>query len=245
MSVVKSFSVAGPVGIKIQLDVDAAAGTADSGDIEQDLSDLQVEIGEVARAGDSGALFLIDEMQNLDAASLSALCMAFHHAGQRELRVALAGAGLPTLPAMLRAATPYAPRLFSYADLARLAAPAPRALLVGPAALQEVSYDEDALELIIDQSGGYPFFLQEYGRVLWDEVEQPPITRSDVEAVADLVDDGLDRAFFNPAFELASDAEQRYLIGIAHIGDGPYRTAEAAEAAGYAGQAARRSCARD
>jgi hypothetical protein len=77
--------------------------------------------------------------------------------------------------------------------------------------------------------------LQEYGRVLWDEVEEAPITRSDVDAVTELVDDSLDRAFFGPAFDLATDAEQRYLIGIAHLGDGPYRTAEAAKAAGYAG----------
>jgi hypothetical protein len=48
-----------------------------------------------------------------------------------------------------------------------------------PAALQQVSFEEDALELIISQSGGYPYFLQEYGRVLGDEVEQSPITRSD------------------------------------------------------------------
>jgi len=186
LSVVKSFSIAGPGGIKIQLDVDAAAGTADSGDIEQDLADLFVEIGEVARAGDSGALFLLDEMQNLDEASLSAICMAYHRMSQRELPVALVGAGLPTLPAMLRSAKPYAPRLFSYSDLARLSAASSRMLLVGPAALQQVSFEEDALELIISQSGGYPYFLQEYGRVLWDEVEQSPITSSDVVAVTEL-----------------------------------------------------------
>ena len=47
LSVVKSFSIAGPGGIRLQLDVDAAPGTADTGDIEQDLTDLLVEIGEV------------------------------------------------------------------------------------------------------------------------------------------------------------------------------------------------------
>jgi hypothetical protein len=235
-SVVKSFSIAGPGGIKIQLDVDAAEGTADSGDIEQDLADLFVEIGEVARAGDTGALFLLDEMQNLDDASLGAICMAYHRMSQRELPVALVGAGLPTLPVMLRGAKPYASRLFSYSDLARLSPAASRTLLVGPAALQDVTFEEAALGLIINQSGGYPYFLQEYGRVLWDEVEQTPISRADVAAVTELVDDGLDRTFFGPAFELGTDAEQRYLIGIAHLGDGPYKTADAAKAAGYAAQ---------
>ncbi len=39
--------------------------------------------------------------------------------------------------------------------------------------------------------------------------------------------------FCGPAFELATDAEQRYLIAIANLGDGPYKTADAARTAGY------------
>ena len=48
--------------------------------------------------------------------------------------------------------------------------------------------------------------------------------------------DSLDRSFFGPPFELARDAEQRYLMAVAHLGDGPYRTAEAAACAGYDSQ---------
>jgi hypothetical protein len=233
LSVVKSFSIAGPGGIKLQLDVDAAAGTADTGDIEQDLADLLVEIGEVARAGGTGALFLIDEMQNLDRASLGAICMALHRVSQRDLPVALVGAGLPTLPTMLRAAKPYAPRLFSYHTLGRLSNAEARLALIGPAALQSVEFKKAAVDLVVEQSGGYPYFLQEYGRVLWDEIDTPPITAEHVRAVEEIVNDSLDRGFFGPAFELATDAEQRYLIAISNLGDGPYKTADAAQAAGY------------
>ena len=109
LSVVKAFSIAGPGGITIQVDVDAGSGSADTGDIEQDLADLLTEIGEVAKAGSTGALFPIDEMQNLDRRSLGAVCMALHRVSQRDLPVALIGAGLPTLPVMLRDAKPYAP----------------------------------------------------------------------------------------------------------------------------------------
>lgn len=90
--------------------------------------------------------------------------------------------------------------------------------------------------MIVEQSGGYPYFLQEYGRALWDEVSESPITARDVRSVEDLVQDSLDRSFFGPPFELAADAEQRYLIALAHLGDGPYRTADAASAAGYVSQ---------
>jgi hypothetical protein len=174
LSVVKSFSIAGPAGIRFQLDVDAAPGSADTGDIEQDLADLLVEIGEVARAGATGALLLIDEMQNLDAASLGALCMALHRVSQRDLPVALAGAGLPTLPSMLRAAKPYASRLFSYHTLGQLSEAEARLALVGPAGLQGVEFRKGAVEFVVERSGGHPYFLQEYGRVLWDEIDSPP-----------------------------------------------------------------------
>jgi hypothetical protein len=88
-------------------------------------------------------------MQNLDTASLSALCMAYHRMSQKDLPVALVGAGLPTLPMMLRGAKPYATRLFSYSDLGRLSDAESRTLLVGPAALQGVKYREDALKLVV------------------------------------------------------------------------------------------------
>jgi len=233
LSVLKAFSIAGPAGIKLQIDVEVAAGAADSGDIEQDLADLFVEIGEVARAGGTGALVLIDEMQNLDSASLGAICMALHRVSQRDLPVALVGAGLPTLPVMLRGAKPYAPRLFSYHSLGQLSKAEARLALIGPAALQEVEFGPAAVDLIVAQSGGYPYFLQEYGRVLWDEIDTPPILAEHVRSVEEIVEDNLDRGFFGPAFELATDAEQRYLIALATLGDGPYRTADAAKAAGY------------
>ncbi|HLL92082.1 MAG TPA: ATP-binding protein, partial [Solirubrobacteraceae bacterium] len=50
LGVVKAFSVVSPTGVQFKLDVQAAEGVADSGDPEQDLTDLVQEIGEVAKA---------------------------------------------------------------------------------------------------------------------------------------------------------------------------------------------------
>jgi hypothetical protein len=237
LSVVKSFSASVP-GFSVKLDIDAAIGSADSGDLEEDVADLLVEIGEVARAGNAGALFVVDEMQNLDQPSLRAICMAFHRLSQKNLPVALVGAGLPTLPVMLRAAKPYASRLFAYREVGQLPPPAARAALVGPAEAHGLAFERTAVEKVIEGSGGYPYFIQEYGRVLWNEIEEGPLRAADVDAVAELVDDSLDSDFFGPQFDLATDAEQRYLIATAHLGDGPYRTAEAASAAGYSSMGA-------
>lgn len=70
LGVVKAFSLAVPGAVQVKLDVEAASGLADSGDPEQDLTDLLAEIGEVAQTTRTGALFPIDEMHNLDTPSL-------------------------------------------------------------------------------------------------------------------------------------------------------------------------------
>src|ERR1700680_1985625 len=48
LGVVKAFTLAAPSGIQLKLDVEAVTGVADSGDPEQDLTDLLREIGDVA-----------------------------------------------------------------------------------------------------------------------------------------------------------------------------------------------------
>ena len=232
MGVLKAFSLEGPVGFKAKLDVEIAAGTADSGDPEGDLTALLSEIGEVARAGETGALFLLDEMQNLDAEALGAICMGFHRVSQKNLPVAIVGSGLPQLPRMLREAKPYAERLFQYRDLDRLSQPAARGALITPAARHGVDFEEQAARMIVRESGGYPYFIQEYGRVLWREVEISPISVEDFESSRDLIVAELDRRFFRDRFESATDAEQHYLIVMASLGAAPYRTEEIARS-GY------------
>ena len=89
LRVVKAFSIAVPGAVQLKLDVEAASGIADSGDPEQDLTDLMQEIGAVAQASGAGALFLIDEMHNLDAPSLAAICIAFQAISRAGLPVAM------------------------------------------------------------------------------------------------------------------------------------------------------------
>jgi len=232
LGVVKAFSVAAPSGVQLKLDVEAASGTADSGDPEQDLTELLREIGEVAQATGAGALFLIDEMHNLDAASLAAICMAFQAISRHGLPVAMVAAGLPDLQVRLMSAKPYADRLFSYFELGRLSNPAARTALIAPAATRGVDYQEDAARWVVRESAGYPYFIQEYGLELWNYAETSPITSADVEAVREIVTDSLARNFFGIRFQMATDAEQRYLAAMAAVGEAPHRSAEIARVFG-------------
>ncbi|HYB22549.1 MAG TPA: ATP-binding protein [Solirubrobacteraceae bacterium] len=232
LGVVKAFSVVAPAGVQFKLDVEAAAGIADSGDSEQDLTDLVAEIGEVARATGAGALFLIDEMHNLDSPSLAAICIAFQAVSRKSLPVALVGAGLPDLQARLMSAKPYADRLFAHHELGRLTDAAARAALVQPAASRGVDLQEQAARQVVREAAGYPYFLQEYGLELWNHAESSPITLADVQAVHEIVTDSLARNFFGTRFQLATDAEQRYLAAMASLGEPPYGSGEVARAYG-------------
>lgn len=230
LGVLKAFSVGAPGGLSARIEVDIESGTADTGDPEGDLTALLAEIGEVAQTGSTGALFLLDEMQNLDSSALAAICMAFHRISQKNLPVALVGAGLPQLPRLLRQAKPYAERLFQYRDLDRLPDPAARMALITPAQRLGVTYEEDAVRRIISECGGYPYFIQEYGRVLWREVDESPIALDAFLATRDLILSELDHRFFKDRFESATDAEQRYLAVMAQLPEPPYRTADIANA---------------
>jgi hypothetical protein len=236
LGVVKAFSVLTPGGVQLKLDVDAVSGVADSGDPEQDLVELLQEIGETARATRSGALFVVDEMHNLDSSSLAAVCMAFQAVGRDALPVALVGAGLPDLQVRLLKAKPYADRLFEYRELGKLADPAARLALIRPAGNLGVEFDEQAARDVVGLAAGYPYFLQEYGRELWNAAEGPVISRRDVEEVRVIVQESLSRTFYGTRFDMASDAEQRYLVAMASLGVPPYATSAVATAWGAESQ---------
>jgi hypothetical protein len=195
--------------------------------------ELLVEVGEAARAAGSGVVYLVDEMQHLDETAMGALCMAFHKVSQRKLPVALVGAGLPPLPTQLRSAKPYAERLFNYKRLGRLEPAAARAALIVPATRLGVEYDEDAVEKILELSDGYPYFIQEYGRVVWEETDESPITLADVELAAPLVQETLDEEFFDNRVDEATGAERRYMAAMADLGDSEQKTLEVTKRLGF------------
>ncbi|RYJ05272.1 MAG: ATP-binding protein, partial [Actinomycetales bacterium] len=96
------------------IDVPAAKGRADSGDIEIDLVELLADVGGLAADVGKGVAVFIDEMQDLGPDDVSALCAACHEISQSGLPIIVVGAGLPHLPAVLSASKSYSERLFRY-----------------------------------------------------------------------------------------------------------------------------------
>lgn len=227
LSVISSFSLtAMPTGITFKVEVDPTPGRGDSGQLDVDLQDVLVELGETARAADSGVVFFFDEMQFAEKDDLQALLAAFHRIAQRQLPVALVCAGLPQLPGRLAEASSYAERLFQYVEIGRLTDDAARAALTVPASREDVDYEPAALDFILARAECYPFFLQTYGRYAWLVAERSPIFERDAKTADTIAREQLDSGFHRARFNRATAAERRYLSAIAELGDGPQQTAE-------------------
>jgi hypothetical protein len=229
-SVLASFTASLDPGgtIRLSVDVEPARGIADSGELEGDTVDLLVEVGTVAREEGRGLLLALDELHELDNAGLQALTAALHQTTQMELPVGLLCAGLPNLPGRLIEAKTYAERLYKFPRLTALSEEASRDALIVPAKREGVEFDERATAAIVAKAEGYPYFLQEWGRAVWNAAEQSPISLSDVETAAPRVQDELDEEFFAVRLERAPPMERLYLAAMAELGDGPQRTADIA-----------------
>ncbi|MHB1539303.1 MAG: AAA family ATPase [Solirubrobacteraceae bacterium] len=236
-AVFKAFTLRTADGLEIGLDVEALIGRGDSGDLGEDLSDLFVALGEAAAEHETGVVFLLDEVQFLARGELEALIAALHQVSQRELPLTLAAAGLPQLPALTGTAKSYSERLFRFPSIDRLSDRAARDALELPAGAARVAYERQAIDRILELTDGYPYFLQEYGKHVWNVAGGPKITLSDVDRAHDLVQAELDESFFQVRIGRASQTELDYLSAMADLGDGPYRSGDIAAKLGRSGTA--------
>lgn len=211
-------------------DVGPVEGVADSGDFVTDLPDLVEALGEAAAAHQRIVVFLVDEIQHLDTAELSALVMAKHRINQRGLPIVFAGAGLPQLPALTAEAQTYAERMFRWPRIGRLDAREARLALLTPASREGVEYDEDALDFMVSYTEGYPYFLQEYGRAVWDAAAGSPIGLPDARDTRHTVDAVLDQDFFSVRVSGLPNREVTYIRALAALGPGEHTPAAIARA---------------
>ena len=215
--------------IEVGLDFDSEPGLADNGDLEMDLQALLEVSGQAASSARTGLVLFIDELQYVEEDQLAALIMALHRTAQRRLPVVLAGAGLPQLRGRMGKAKSYAERLFDFPEVGPLPPAAARIAVSGPAQAEGESIDADALDYIISQTQGYPYFLQEWGKQAWDIAASSPITLEVMETASRSAIAALDEGFFRVRFDRLTPSEKRYLRAMAELGPGPHRSGSIAE----------------
>jgi hypothetical protein len=199
------------------IDVPAAKGRADSGDIEIDLVELFTDVGGLAADVGKGVAVFVDEMQDLGADDVSALCAACHEISQSGLPVIVVGAGLPHLPAVLSASKSYSERLFRYQRIDRLDRAAADLALSVPARDEGAAYTEEALAAMYAATGGYPYFIQAYGKAVWDQAPTSPITADDVKVASPEAESELAVGFFGSRYERATPGEREYLRAMSDV----------------------------
>ncbi len=214
--------------IEFSVDLGHEPGVADSGDLENDLTDLFIELGKAAKIKNTAMVIFIDEVQYIEETQFAALIMALHKCTQLQLPVTVVGAGLPQLIGQAGRAKSYAERLFEYPQIGPLTARAAKDALVAPARKLNVDYEVAALDEILSKTQCYPYFLQEWGKHCWQNAEQSPISLADAKAATELAVLELDSSFFRVRFDRLTPSEKKYIRAMAELGPGPHRSGDIA-----------------
>jgi hypothetical protein len=240
LGVLKAFALrSSPADAKLRdrwqpgIDAPVVTGRADSGDMEIDLVELFAEVAELAGDVGAGVAVLIDEMQDLRPDDVSALCAACHELSQSRAPLVVVGAGLPHLPSVLSASKSYSERLFRYLRIDRLEREDADRALTLPASWEDATFSAEALKALYMASGGYPYFVQAYGKAVWDAAPTSPITDTDVAVAAPEAEAELAVGFFGSRYERATPGEREYLRAMAELTCGRDEPVGTAEVAGH------------
>jgi hypothetical protein len=140
------------------------------------------------------------------------------------------GAGLPQTAALSGDAKSYAERLFHYPPVGPLPDVDARTAIRQPIETEGHRISEAALDEILLRTEGYPYFLQEWGYQCWNLSKGPQIELPDALKAAQEATKRLDDGFFKVRFDRLTPKEREYVIAMATLGSGPYRSSDVANA---------------
>lgn len=218
--------------ISIGLDIEPEKGAADSGDLEVDLPNLFIAIGEAADNRKVPVAIFIDEIQYFNKKELGALIMGMHKIQQHQLPLVLLGAGLPILPGLAGQSKSYAERLFSFPNIGALTKEDTAKALQDPAQAAGIAFEPAALTEVYRLTKGYPYFLQEWGYVAWNVATSSPISLQVIQDATLTVIPRLDENFFRVRYERLTPSEKNFLRAMAELGQDAHRTGDIAEILG-------------
>ena len=176
-------------------------------------------------------LIAIDELQEGHVKDLLVLVEFVHlTAGTSEPALFL-GAGLPDTPRHLHAVRTYTER-WRYFRIGLLTPPETALAVESPAQAQGVTFEDAAVARIVEESAGYPFFVQEYASAAWLQHRGKRVTLADVQAIAPGVRRILEDGFYDERFRRLTPRECRYALAMAELGAGPHTVAEIAQSLG-------------
>lgn len=214
--------------IEVGFDYDSVPGLADNGNLAEDLKTLFEMVGMAAADSEKGFVLFIDELQYVEESQLEALISALHLVSQQNLPITLVGAGLPQLAGKMGSAKSYAERLFDFPMMGPLDKESAIQAIQIPIQSEGADIEREVLDRVMEKTKGYPYFLQEWGKHLWDIATTSPITMDDLERAEMLVIAALDSSFFRVRLDRLTPMEKTYLRAMSELGSGPHRSGDIA-----------------
>ncbi len=176
--------------------------------------------------GVHGVIFAYDEAQTLsdqpqkDQYPLSLLLDVFQSIQRKEIPFMLLLTGLPTLFPKLVEARTFAERMFRVVFLARLSDDESKEAIIRPIEEKEspIAFSEESVNLIVRESGGYPYFIQFICREVFDVfVRQTKEGKENMEIPLTAITRKLDEDFFAGRWARVTDRQRELLFVIAHL----------------------------
>ena len=212
-------------------------GLANTGNISNDMTELFLALGEVAKQNKKGVAFFIDEIQYLDQVDLEGLIRALHRSNQKGYPIIIYAAGLPKIAKFVGVAKSYAERLFSFVEIDSLDAIAAEKALVYPAKEMGVAYTPKAINHILSTTEGYPYFIQEYGKWIWKHRHNSDIITDEIAVAAyNDFEKSLDSGFFRVRYDKATTKELDFMLAMVECGELPCTIKNVAEILGVTQQ---------
>jgi hypothetical protein len=178
-----------------------------------------------------GLLLAIDEAHTLTAESLADLGMIAQTVSHREGHpVAITLAGTPELAAILLRSGTFLERM-ARTELRMLNQDETARALLEPASAHGLTWDPNALGLVCQAAGGYPYFVQLGGYCAWEHTDTTRITLEAAAQAAQEIHVHAER-IFHDRWQRLGPAQRKYLatVAIAQLQSGA-RTARTGEIA--------------
>lgn len=200
-----------------------------SNNLTQSLTEVFTTIGETAQKTGNQICFFIDEIQYMKQQQLGSLIAALHRTNQLGYPIMVVGAGLPKIYKMLSDEKSYSERLFAYKEVDSLTCDQSRKAIEEPAKKMGVTYTEDAVTKIIEITKGYPFFIQQLCKIVFENTDKKQIDLPDVEQSVDEFLMSLDLGFFRSRYERCAESDKKFIFAMVACGELPCTIAHVAE----------------
>lgn len=223
LGILKSFSVKYSSGdFAAEIAVDSVQGIANTGNVANDMTELLLTLGSLAKTSQKGIVLFIDEIQYMKDDDLEGIIRALHRLNQKGYPIIIYAAGLPKIAKIVGDIKSYAERIFDFVKIDSLDVAAAKLALTKPAEKMQVSYTDEAVAEIIRLTEGYPYFLQEYGKWVWYYRDDAEIIDSAIVKKAyTAFERKLDEGFFKVRYDRATGKELEFMYAMVKSGQLP------------------------